>query len=321
MGSCSGIVNLVSCLNPVMQSATVVTCTLNASVAVVGQTRSVCISANSGGSFLTASTSLSVVAAQSVSPVGLGTVLHAGATLLTLSGTGLSSSDVVVLVAVNAQQSNSCQSMSGAPTVSTVCSSGSGSTLAVALSSMISSGQLYWVCIQYRGTGLFYGMSSASGNQFSAVSVTGFSPNVFPIISGSAQTITVTGAGLSTRDVYYAVSSGTSCTSTGSSASGVTLSAPTQVSFGTLYSIGATVSIGESFELCVLPGGNSIVTSGLTVGHVSAVSVSSFSPVAIPPWSNVLMTIVGAGLPVGGSVSVKVCFCCCVAFVRFFLWG
>ena len=166
----------------------------------------------------------------------------------------------------------------------------------------------------YGGQGLFYPLSSSGSNQFSAaVIVNNVSPtqfNVLPSASGFAQTLTVSGLGLSTADVYYAVGANQVCTGTGASSVSFPSGLVSVLGFGTSVSVVATFSAnspGLNFRLCVMPGGNPAVSAaglvpvGALTSTISAVSSSGFSPVAFPAVNGLVMTIYSNGFPLAAN--------------------
>lgn len=293
-----------------------------ASTAVPGSVWTVCIAASAGGG--AGSTfaivggvggQLRVARATSVSPLGLAVPVSA-ATTLTVSGSGLSSSDVVKLVVVRVAPASSCTDANDGTQVMTtfVTQLAADGSLVMSTSSAITTGASYLVCIQYGGAGLFYGLSNSSANQFSAVVASQVSPTQYALASNGQVTLTISGSGLSVRDTYYAVNAGDVCTGTKVTAVsiGASLQLVSGATFGTQVTVVAAISdnSGRTYRVCVRPGGEPNESQAIAVAsgqQVSAVVVQGFSPRAVPAVSGVAFTISGQGFPVGlNLVTIKI---------------
>ena len=254
--------------------------------------------------------SLHVVDGHSLSPLGIGVPAVAGTTTLQVSGTGLTALDVVILVPQVSSGTATCLNVGGEVFTENPVLSGS-TVLSVQFASNVATGAVFLVCIQYAGQGVFYGLSSTAANMFSVTAATSVSPAQFSFTT--SELLYVSGSGLSTRDVYYAVASTATCASGATLAPTVTAMSPVpvQVSFNTNFgvTIGISGGVGLSFRLCLQPGGEPSSSNVVSVAVgvvISAFAVSTFSPVAVPTVSGISMTISGSGFPISSGVVVSV---------------
>ena len=283
-------------------------------------TRSVCLQVNSDAGYVAVGSvgGLQIVKAVSVSPLGLSSAAAAGS-MLTLSGVGLSSSDTVQLVGATAGGLLSCGN-TGVTVVSAAgagTSSVSGASLVVPLPSSVPSG-VYQVCICYRGVGAVYSLIDSTQDRFSVISGSSVATTQYNF-GASSIVLTVSGSGLSERDFYFGVAASGGSTSLSNAActlvplsglsiavSSVALPYGSEV-FVTSSVASGVITNGFSYQLCVQPGGNPLVTQAIGVGILFSAGVVSFSPVRIPTTSGNVLTVTGSGLPVGGTVIVQVC--------------
>lgn len=228
-----------------------------------------------------------------------------------LSGVNLGETDVVVwipqpLVCVAVPSTSGVVAMNVVPEFS------SSSSKVLRLVSGIDSdeGRLYSICIQYRGTGLFYGLSDANRNRFSAVGVSSIQPTQYMLSSVDySVALRIVGAGMSSWDSFYAVFS--NCT-TETAISTITLSPSfDQMTADIILTASFSDGAGNSFVVCLQPGGNNDVSFVIPVGNgdvrgqlISVSSLMSVSPTVLPHLPRQTLTVHGSGFAVGDDTMV-----------------
>lgn len=288
-----------------------------------------CASASPLGAYTEVGSSerLEIVSALSVFPTGLPAPVYA-LQALHIAGIGLDSSDTVVLALLDASGSVTCSSVLSSSTHVVLTQNPSVAVdLEVSLASSIDSGGQYVVCIQFRGLGEFYSLGDSTRQRLSVVTTSDMYPLKFNFVA--TKTLTVVGAGLSTRDRFFAVPPGSASCSV-ASVSGLQVGTPSFSLFNVRITLAVSFSdgFGKAFTLCIAPGGEFDSASMFLVhggSTVYAAQFLSFSPSVVPLVSSVQLEVVGVGLPPGvNSVGAMVCMmahylvCLCTVFMSFF---
>lgn len=277
--------------------------------------------------------SLSVVAAQSVAPLGLVAPVPSG-TVLTVSGSGLATSFVFTLVSFSAAVPATCASHAASMVVATTVdvATATSSQLLISLNSAISAAasSRFLVCVQYASDGAPYQLTDPVLSLFSVITIATVAPTQYAFVASKA--LAVTGTALSSADLYYAVGFNQLCTGTKLGNISVSISSVTDTTASLTVTFAAGSS-GTSYRLCVRPGGNPLDALAGTVSNgqvISAITVSSVTPLTIPALDGASVTILGSGFPLGSDmITVKVAMhflisCCALSLIshtkfRFFL--